>query len=609
MAREIIFKFNNNLLMTAEQLGGMNSKLQDSYSNYAEEFAKKAGFKPITLDQFRHIDPTRTWPAFRAVLNQLTGVLGIVPRHLFDNVQPDGPLLLLDAVMNPPADSFARFGQSKPGPPAIAPGTVPFFPNLYNYFTLALPESLNAKVLTTFLTAITAFLPQNSYKIIGIPVIDLGNSLLDYAYIKDDPIAPGGFTTPAVASANNLNQHYLATMNMDRSTSASRGKNVGITVIEQGSWYLNHPQFNGVAFPLIAPLIPPAPPNFTLTAPGKYGAFAEHGTSALGILRARLADPDNNAGNDLCQGIVPEATVRLASSLSELTFEAPPNDLTVSHKKYDEAGALLQTLITTRLQRGDVILLELSLNNQKYPIDFAPAIYDLIRLADQLEMTVVAAAGNDRLFIPGLTVPAAQLKNFQKEIISLVTGVNNPRRRPADDSVWAAYKRLQAQIAALYAAAGRNYVAFPTPTDFVASALAGNSPAILVGAAQDDLTGGIAKRLSTSSWGPRVKVYAQGENILTTTYGGQTTPNQYAEFTSTSGASAIIAGFVASIQGKAKSQNFLLQPTQIRELLALGNPVFAQTRADGGFDVPTGGVIPNYAQAVNTLTGWIAAHH
>ena len=608
MAREIIFKVNDSITLNRQQLGSANIKLREGYDRFAAEFAQKAGFKSITPDQFRPLDPLRSWPALLALLSRLTGLLGVAPRHLFDNVQPDGPLLLLDTVMNPPTDSFRRFGYAKPGPP-VAAEKAPVFPNLYNYFTIPLPDSVNADLLAPFLTALTAFLPQNGVKSFRIPVDNPVSSLLDYAYIKDDTTAPGGFATPSAASANNLNQHYFHTMHIDQSTPANLGSNVGITVIEETSWYVNHPQFNGAAFSVIAPLVPPAPPNFTLTAPGKYSSFAEHGTSVLGILRAKLADSDNTAGSDLCQGIVPEATVRLASSLSELTFKAPPNDLTVSHKKYDEAGALLQTLITTRLQRGDVILLELSLNSQKYPIDFAPAMFDLIRLADHLEMTVVAAAGNASLYIPDPTLAADQLKKFQKEILSLVTGVNNPKKRPADDSVWAAYLRLQAQIAALYATAGEAFTAFPTPAEFVASVLAGSSPAILVGAAQDDLSGGIAKRLSTSSWGPRVKVYAQGENILTTFCGDQATPNQYAAFTSTSGASAIIAGFVASLQSLAKSRNFLLQPAQIRQLLALGNPVFAQISAAGGFDKATGGVIPDYVQAVATLNGWIVAHH
>ena len=90
-----------------------------------------------------------------------------------------------------------------------------------------------------------------------------------------------------------------------------------------------------------------------------------------------------------------------------------------------------------------------------------------------------------------------------------------------------------------------------------------DSGAILVGAGTSDTR----EPMCLSNYGERLDLQGWGDSIVTTGYGDLdgANPNEYytAEFGGTSGAAAIVAGAVASLQGVAKKRDFLLTPAQM----------------------------------------------
>ncbi|REE94927.1 S8 family serine peptidase [Thermomonospora umbrina] len=147
-----------------------------------------------------------------------------------------------------------------------------------------------------------------------------------------------------------------------------------------------------------------------------------------------------------------------------------------------------------------------------------------------------------------------------------------------------------------------------------------NSGALMVGAGEPPSPGGgncngsnrPAERtaMSFSTYGSRVDVQAYGTCIWSTgNLGGGSYPpggtdgNKIytSSFSGTSGASAIMAGTVAALQGVAKNHGFPLSPEQVKDVLKrTGTP---QPTADTHHIGPQ----PNLRAAVNHLRGGIAA--
>ena len=134
-----------------------------------------------------------------------------------------------------------------------------------------------------------------------------------------------------------------------------------------------------------------------------------------------------------------------------------------------------------------------------------------------------------------------------------------------------------------------------------------DSGAIMVGACNSAVTSAGHNRAWFSNYGTRIDCHAWGENIYSTGYGdlsGSGDTNNYTDtFGGTSGASPIIVGCAAILQGKYKAINgTILSPMQMRLLLsdpATGTP---QDTAVSGFI----NVMPNLRAIIENTLGLVA---
>lgn len=565
MARTLILKFQDDLLLRAEDLGAF--RLIDNYTELARQYAQIVGYQPTGYGpsfggkQRRSPFVDTQLKALEAILGVIRLASGSTPEFLFNDLPPEAPLQVVREIRRPRPDNYRRLSERN-APPASE------IPNLYNYFRLPLPDSFADSQLLDALERLGHFM---TLWLGNLPLKKLVKSVLAAAYVAEDP-AEMAITSPDVLSPTASNQTYLQAMGIP--ASANQGQNVGLSILEVHGWDLSHPQFEGSAYPVLFPAradwLTPADAPFSLTAPGQLMNLSLHGTKMLGILRARQGDhnPLPN-GPDLCRGLVPQATFRLASCLSRLTLNTAVSPPRLTSKRFNEAAALLQLL--NQSQRGDVVLIEVGLNGQQYPLEVAPAIYDLVKLATQREITVVAAAGNLSMHLPVGTAASQGVSAFVASARKALLAANLTDGKKA-----AALNNFLA-----------TYAATPSGSILVGSAL--QPPA---GAAAATRLGGVPF-VPGSSWGPRVKVYAQGEHILTTVTDED--GNLFGTTGQTSGAAAIIAGVVTSLQGLAKQNGVILTPAQLAQLLTAGLPV---NSPDG---TPTGGVIPNYGLATAML--------
>jgi hypothetical protein len=118
-----------------------------------------------------------------------------------------------------------------------------------------------------------------------------------------------------------------------------------------------------------------------------------------------------------------------------------------------------------------------------------------------------------------------------------------------------------------------------------------DSGAVMVGSATSSTP---RSRLFQSSFGNRIDCYAWGVDIECASGAG---PTARARFTGTSGASAIVAGVAASIQGMALAKHGrFLTPKEVRSLLTIGSPV------DDGLPQPVEiGTMPDLARIIQSL--------
>ncbi|MER7213318.1 S8 family serine peptidase [Streptosporangium sp. NPDC000239] len=183
---------------------------------------------------------------------------------------------------------------------------------------------------------------------------------------------------------------------------------------------------------------------------------------------------------------------------------------------------------TAHSQPGDVILFEIAVkpSTRQYPWEYQSNVYDQVVLATAAGITVVEPAGNSGVDLDDSTDPYVAVIMGRPDSGAIMVGAGTP----------------------------------PSPS------CVGTPPSA-------DRTA-----LPLSSYGVRVDVQAYGECVASTTAPGwqdltplETDPNKtYAGgFGGTSGAGAIVAGTVASLQGVAKANGGVLTPAQVRDTLKL----------------------------------------
>lgn len=228
---------------------------------------------------------------------------------------------------------------------------------------------------------------------------------------------------------------------------------------------------------------------------------------------------DNAIG---CVGIAPSSTINVISY----------NGVTI-------AEAIMQSI--NYLGFGDVLLIE-AVNEEDsgtvhVPAETTDAEYDAIRLATALGIIVVEAGGDS----------TSGGKNFDT-----------------------------------YTDPGGLYILDPGSTDFR------DSGAVIVTAAKSTVqvvsTVNTHVKLTSAPYGERVDCYAWGENITTLSSDSLGATNLYVDnFDGTSGAAAMVAGTILSMQGMVLAEyGYRFSPGQIRELLrnsSYGTQLSRQTGA------------------------------
>jgi hypothetical protein len=306
----------------------------------------------------------------------------------------------------------------------------------------------------------------------------------------DDPLSANqGYLSPAPTG---IDAHFAWTQ--------ADGYGIGFVDLEQG-WTLDHED--------LPPSIPKIGPGSFLQDP----AWLAHGTAVLGIVAA----VDNDRGGI---GIAPEATVRVVSQW----FDTPDGQY------FSTANAI--ALAIAQMQAGDVLLVETTAPPvSKFgwvPAEVDPLVFDLIKTATSIGITVLEPAGN----------------NLQKPDTPEVGGSNLDDFTDKD---------------------GRAVLNRGSP-DFR------DSGAIMVGAGSSTFP---HKRLDYSNFGSRVDCYAWGENIATcggfpfTAIGTSPQTAYMLNFAGTSGATAIVAGAAVLLQSWAvKHLGNLLDTSTVRAVLS-----------------------------------------
>lgn len=234
-----------------------------------------------------------------------------------------------------------------------------------------------------------------------------------------------------------------------------------------------------------------------------------HGTAVLGLVLSRH---NTTPIRGIAPGIQPAHTVSYLRTAAELDPDGADDGVDYS----DPANALMFATASltaaidsthSGLSMGGVLLLEAQTSGNNYPVEYYPANFAVIRLAVNLDIAVVEAAGNGNKNLDTLPYPP----DFPP--------VLSPNRAGYQDS-----------------------------------------GAILVAAAQVNSHA----RMPHSNYGSRINCYAWGENIDTlssdTTDSGASTTMTMPNFDGTSGAAAIIAGAVLVLQGITQAQS----PTNAR---------------------------------------------
>jgi serine protease len=348
----------------------------------------------------------------------------------------------------------------------------------------------------------------------GLRAQELASRLLEWEIVeKAYPDTPGA---DPVTPANDIrwpNQRYLdpACVGIDAEFAWTRAGGDGLDEtlidVEQG-WTLNHEDLPTTPASLIyGAIVPGSPP---------------HGTSVLGVICA----VDNDRG---CVGITPElGQVKVMSYSGSMS--------NVGDAIVTAAGLF---------GFGTVLLVEVE--TVFPPVSGAPAeifdhVYEAIRLATALGLTVVEAAGNGPVNLDTFTHGGDDILN-------------------------------------------------PASLQFR------DSGAIIVGAASSTCP---HSRTPSSSYGARVDCYAWGENVNTcTSDAGGTAVNWYTSgFAGTSAAAAMVAGAALAIQGITHANlHFRYGPAMLRNILR--EPATGTASANPAADRI--GVMPNLRAIIETV--------
>ncbi|MEA2944295.1 MAG: hypothetical protein QOD09_4824 [Bradyrhizobium sp.] len=289
------------------------------------------------------------------------------------------------------------------------------------------------------------------------------------------------------------------------------GTGTRIVDLENG-WLLNHEDL---------------PHNIPKIGPGLDSIIPGHGAAVLGILVGR----DNNSG---VIGIAPQASIRVVSQC----FEASGGFVVLP-------AAAIYLALRADMQIGDILLLETAsvVYDPKLgsvPVETQALVFDLIRTATDLGITVVAPAGTN------FKVDAQGQLIWQNGFLT-ANGQNLDDFRDSNNK--AVLDRASPEFK--------------------------DSGAILVGA------GGSVdrERLTISNNGSRVDCYAWGDSIVTCGDGwsglaqGSKAPEQtYTSvfplfFGGTSGAAAIVAGAALLLQSLEQKAGGVLNPSTMRARL------------------------------------------
>jgi hypothetical protein len=258
------------------------------------------------------------------------------------------------------------------------------------------------------------------------------------------------------------------------------GQRIKLVDVETG-WDLTHEDLAGASI---------------VKAPTPRESEQDHGTSVAGILVA----PDNGKG---IVGIVPAAQLVLVSKLR-------PSGL-------DNLGdAIAVGAASLTAQQGDVLLIEEAEHfnsppGADIPAENDPAVFDAIRAATALGITVIEPAGNGGVDL---------------------------------DNAPALFKLS------------------PGNAGFA------ESGAIIVGGGETS-PGGTQRRHPRSTFGARVDCFAPSLGLRAPT---TPAPSSYTDFTGTSGASAVIAGTAAAVQAMSFAHTGqFLSPSDLRNLFRDAN--------------------------------------
>ncbi|HKQ76665.1 MAG TPA: S8 family serine peptidase, partial [Blastocatellia bacterium] len=259
--------------------------------------------------------------------------------------------------------------------------------------------------------------------------------------------------------------------------------------------------------------------------------FRDHGTKVLGIICGRPPQSIVESSAPCCIGITPcLASVGVisyatgAAAAAEGCVGAPPVSGPIARN-----DALMQATSHLQALGGGVLLLEVEVGSteagvwgtwakSEHPIEIIPTDLEQIRLARDLGIVVVEAAGND----------GADLDQYEDML-----GKHSLRVRIPDPS---------------------------NPSLTIPNLDFQDSGAIMVGASLQNL-----HRKSSSNYGSRVNCFAWGQGVFSTNLNGTYT----SLFNGTSSASAIIAGVALSVLGLIAANKLPARtPQQIRELLS-----------------------------------------
>ncbi|MBO0947568.1 S8 family serine peptidase [Fibrella forsythiae] len=555
----LVFKFRDDLLLDSNTFQPILPKLTASfYTKAAHYFVKTQAQEPLTYQQLLKSKLSAQLTDFKQIINEL---IDHQPVFLFEGVDLNSFHQLCEKQV---AYLETKVGNVKSGFPDVVAG----MPNFFNYFQIEFSDYINDFILQDLLSKLEPLLPHKQ---------KTNYHLLQYAYLKDDPVPLSSYPTAREARLiTGTTQTYFGDMGIPSVALAAHVPNVALTVVEAGGWDLTHPQFSTITTEAVL-MSSTALNVLTDVLPAPINQA--HGTQILGIIGASRGDRDDDAGNDLCRGIVSNVTVRLASCIKQVTARSV---------LYAEEIAVLVAVLAT--QSGETILIEVGTAGGLFPLDIQPAVYELINVAFSRGITVVQAAGNGQNGIGAVlnTLPADVVDPLMPR--DLRASKLRYTLAGHSQSHWNAYTATFPRIADI---AARNGVSigplFKGIDDFLGRYQETPSKSILVGSTfRSNSPTNRFTVMPASSRGNRVRVFAQGNNILTTT--------ELCRFTddmgSTSGAAAIVAGIVLLAQQTAIAKGRRpISPGTMGSWLATGP----------GVAMVSSGVVPSCADLLRRI--------